>query len=756
MQALKPFFRNPSSHNPSEPLEVQIIDWTLADEPIAERSVWQCVARGFGVTPTGESVCVLASGFQPFLYVQVPPGLSLSAFRTVLSNIGGNSIDVHSSCFENHIDIYGFRGAVPSKFGKVVCNKLKGLNESRQYFIDTHPDWQLFEADVDRATQFVHQLGFVSWIRIKPGDCTIIKANQYSTCQLTLRVATEDIVCFANDAVAPILMMSYDIETNSSTGDFPNAEIAEDEISMIASTYKRHGTSKDNFFAKTIFINGSCATLPDPFTSVVQCYDEQDMLLKWAISVQSCDPDIVVSYNGFGFDDNYVAKRAARYVIGEEVLACLSRLHQKPSQIVEAKFTSSARGSRVFNRLQMHGRFNFDLLVYIQAEFQLEFYKLDFVAEQFLGMHKNDVTPRQIFDAFQSHDPAKTATIAKYCIQDTMLPIRLIDAKEILVSLIEMSRATFVRIEDLHLRGQEFKVVSQILKFAHARNYILPSPGIRNAPPHKLSRLMNNVFAEPFDEDDEQKGAKRGPDGKPKSSKKKKNFQGATVLEPNVGAYFDPIAVYDFASLYPSIIRAHNMCFSTLVMEMDVMDRFPQHKYAQIDVPGENGAEGHTFWFCQDVPGVLPGLLAELAAKRKAVRAEMGKLDKVADKSKLMVLDKRQLAIKISSNSVYGFLGAYKLPCKPIGACVTATGREMILATKNYLETNFVGTEVIYGDTDSVFVKFCPSISMLPMPLYMARCGEISAEITKAIFKTPISLEFEKVYTTLLLFKKKK
>jgi DNA polymerase elongation subunit (family B) len=118
-------------------------------------------------------------------------------------------------------------------------------------------------------------------------------------------------------------------------------------------------------------------------------------------------------------------------------------------------------------------------------------------------------------------------------------------------------------------------------------------------------------------------------------------------------------------------------------------------KFEAIEVPDSNDPENpFQFRYYQNEPGILPGLLSELAGKRKAVRAEMAKTE---DKGKRLILDKRQLAIKVSMNSVYGFTAAQTLPCLPIGASVTSTGRRMILATKEYLEKHYPGTQVIYG-----------------------------------------------------------
>ena len=114
------------------------------------------------------------------------------------------------------------------------------------------------------------------------------------------------------------------------------------------------------------------------------------------------------------------------------------------------------------------------------------------------------------------------------------------------------------------------------------------------------------------------------------------------------------------------------------------------------------------------------------------------------------MLNGRQLALKISANSVYGITGATvgKLPCLPIASSVTAYGREMIEKTREEVQKHYTiangyehDAEVIYGDTDSVMVKFGPKDLATAMKL-----GEEAAELVSSKFISPIKLEFEKVY----------
>ncbi|KAK9110336.1 hypothetical protein Sjap_018396 [Stephania japonica] len=228
-------------------------------------------------------------------------------------------------------------------------------------------------------------------------------------------------------------------------------------------------------------------------------------------------------------------------------------------------------------------------------------------------------------------------------------------------------------------------------------------------------------------------------------------FEGATVLEAKTGFYEKPIATLDFASLYPSIMMAYNLCYCTLVKPEDV------HK---LNLPPEcvnKTPSGETFVKSDRQKGILPEILEELLAARKRAKAD---LKEAKDPLEKAVLDGRQLALKISANSVYGFTGATvaQLPCLEISSSVTSYGRQMIEHTKKLVGEKFTtlngyehNAEVIYGDTDSVMVQFG-----VPTVEEAMKLGREAAEYISGTFTKPIKLEFEKVYFPYLLISKKR
>jgi DNA polymerase delta subunit 1 len=231
------------------------------------------------------------------------------------------------------------------------------------------------------------------------------------------------------------------------------------------------------------------------------------------------------------------------------------------------------------------------------------------------------------------------------------------------------------------------------------------------------------------------------------------SFTGATVLEPSPGMYTDNIAVLDFASLYPTIMISRNLCYSTFVLDSkhngiegvnyETIAWDDKIEYKMKQTCGGIGKSGKSkgqvcgkqayfevdgAYFCRihdpckktresdekcqkrDVSysytivqphkdnkeivnkGVLPALLEELYAERKKVKREMSKAQAEGNKLLADILDSTQLAIKVSLNSTYGFLGRCQgnLILKELGSIVTSVGRMLIEQSKTYAEGEFV------------------------------------------------------------------
>merc|ERR1719433_1107416 len=359
--------------------------------------------------------------------------------------------------------------------------------------------------------------------------------------------------------------------------------------------------------------------------------------------------------------------------------------------------------------VNIDGRVQFDMLVVIQKEQKLSSYSLNAVSAEFLGEQKEDVHYSMIGDLFQTSAETRRR-LAIYCLKDAYLPMQLLEKLLCMYNYVEMARVTGTPINFLLNRGQMIKVTSQLLRKAREYGYVMPTT---------------------------------------KSQPSEDKYEGATVLEPLTGYYDKPIATLDFASLYPSIMMAHNLCYCTLMR--------PDQAVVMDEKLVTKTPSGCFFVKSQQRKGLLPMILEELLAARKRAKKAMAEAEDPLTQS---VLNGRQLALKISANSVYGFTGATTgmLPCLEISSSTTAFGRTMIDHTKNLVEKTYSiqngkahDSQVIYGDTDSVMVKFGVETVEEAM-----RFGQEAADMVSQTFIKPIKLEFEKVYCPYLLMNKKR
>ena len=170
------------------------------------------------------------------------------------------------------------------------------------------------------------------------------------------------------------------------------------------------------------------------------------------------------------------------------------------------------------------------------------------------------------------------------------------------------------------------------------------------------------------------------------ATSKKDKYKGGLVFEPEKGLYDKFVLVMDFNSLYPSIIQEYNICFTTVdrTALSEDEDRVPE-------VPEK-----------QEL-GILPKLIATLVGRRKQVKSLMK--DKSATPEQRSTWDIKQLALKLTANSMYGCLGYTKsrFYARPLAVLTTYKGREILRSTKELAESK--NLQVIYGDTDSVMIN---------------------------------------------------
>ena len=384
---------------------------------------------------------------------------------------------------------------------------------------------------------------------------------------------------------------------------------------------------------------------------------------------------------------------------------------------------------------------------------------------------KDDVTPQDIFK-LTNQGPTERAIVGKYCIKDTTLVHDLMRKVDTLTGYIEMAKLCCVPMSFLVMRGQGIKGTSYVAQKCREKNTLMPV----------IEKMM----------DDE-------------------GYEGATVLQPKCDIYLDnPVACVDYGSLYPSSIISENLSHDSKVWTKEydlernllkewgekdneenyIYDNLVNHEYVDITydtfkwirktpkaaaIKQRVGYKICRFIQFNEGKAILPSILEELLAARKATKNLM-KDEK--DPFMKNILDKRQLSIKVTANSLYGQCGAKTSSFydKDVAASTTATGRKLLLLAKQIIEDNYGDTiaettkygkvktkaEVLYGDTDSVFFTF--NLTELDgTKIVGKRALEITIElaqyvskIAKKLLKKPHDLEYEKTFMPFILLSKKR
>ena len=640
--------------------------------------------------------------------------------------------------------------------------------------------------------------------------------------------------------------------TRSMSQCFPPLE--GDKTTFIGSTFLRYGDKVP--YLNRCDVLDTCDHLPQVENSQIVCHStEKDLLLAWSKLITEEDPDIIIGYNIFGFDHQFLFVRSQELDCVDSFLRmsrnieekCYTKDYRSGKIKIEESSVILASGQHDLRYINMTGRLQIDLYNYFRRDYNLTSYKLDYAASHFIGdgikriehmdgntvihtknmvglevgawisleeiahssdayqngkkmqvididlanktftisgiekpnmekkvrwgLAKDDVSPQDIF-RMTNEGPSSRAVIAKYCIQDCNLVHHLLRKIDVITGYVEMAKLCSVPMSFLVLRGQGIKITSYVAKKCREKGTLIPV----------IEKTMSN-----------------------------EGYEGAIVLEPKAGLYTDnPVACVDYSSLYPSSMISENMSHDSKVWtkEYDLngnmiketgeknetggykYDNLPNYKYVDVEYDtykyirktAKSAAiktlvGRKTCRFAQFPIGkaVMPSILEELLAARKATRKMIPQHD---DEFMKNVLDKRQLSIKVTANSLYGQTGAktssfYEVD---VAASTTATGRKLLKYAQRLIEEVYGNTEVdvegygrvrtkaeyIYGDTDSVFFTFnleeldgtrITGQKALEMTIILAQqAGELATQS----LKKPHDLEYEKTFLPFCLLSKKR
>ena len=366
---------------------------------------------------------------------------------------------------------------------------------------------------------------------------------------------------------------------------------------------------------------------------------ESDLIEKFKETIDNYKPDILTGYFSDGFDLPYIKTRADKYKIKLDIGLDFSELRVK-----NGRETTVA----------INGITHLDIFKFIKkimgGTLETYSYDLNAVAGELLDEKKHDVSLAELTDTWDNSNE-NLEKFCEYNLHDSLLTYNL--AVKMLPTIIEMVKIVGIPIYDVNRMGFSQLVEWYTMKQAPQFNEIAPN----KANNDEVQRRRLNTY------------------------------QGAFVYEPKPGLYKD-IVVFDFRSLYPTILSSHNIGPDTIDCACC--------EHTSKAAPDEN--ERH--WFCAKRKGFIPVLIGDLITRRMRIK----EIIKEEHDEKFTFLDARQNSLKLLANSFYGYLGFfgarwYSIEC---ARSITAWGRFYIHKVIDKAQKE--GFFVLYSDTDSVFL----------------------------------------------------
>ncbi len=667
----------------------------------------------FGADSKGDPVFVEVNKFHPWMYLELPSTMDFNSFKA----------DSKSQFWFRNVKKFErvkrkrFVGFSDNKLFTYVYVSFSGTVPmfcARKKLKEMYPALRIHEDKVDPILKFLHST------RVRPSSYFSIKGYQevITSCKKThckheYTVDADGITPVLEDrSPPPMVICAYDIESSG-------LDPKNDYVFQVSMCFSKLGENTTEGEHATIACKKGvviCVGETESIDGTPICKVENEVCLlnKFRETLIKSNAMILMGYNNAQFDSSFLYKRAVD-IYNIKDFCKIGFMKEESCELKTKMLSSSALGANELSQMVIPGRVEFDGLMILRRTQKLSSYKLNSVCEHFFGGTKDDVSYMDILDAAKTKDPKKLGNIARYCFQDSWLVVVLFNKIKEIYNGMEMAKLCCVPLSFIENRGQQIKCFSLI-----------------------LDRVYGEYVCNQID-------ALAG-DGK--------GYAGATVIDAQTGFHGDdPVVCLDFASLYPSIMRWKNLCYTTYVVGEEYMG-IEGVDYEEFETsPGNIEIFAHR----KGEKAILSDLEETLGAERKATKRLM-KGEK--DPFKYSLLNSKQLAQKVTANSLYGFCGTVRgmLPLVAIAAAVTCTGRDMINKTSSYVKS--LGATVVYGDTDSVMCKFpiddaTRALGHKALLENAYKKGVIAADGATKLFGHPVELEYENIYYPYLSLGKK-
>lgn len=680
--------------------------------------------RVYGLLEDNQNVCVRIDNFTPYVYIELPTYITWNESKAQLvcnkidELLGHNKPLKKTFCMKRKLYYANLNNKKKPKLFPYLCcvfSNKKDIKILSYKLNKTLPivglgnlKFKMHEQDANVVLQLCCTLDISTTGWIQAFGKKIEDENEKITlCDSEYIIKYKNMKSCEVNTIPKPKLMGFDIEVNSTNPSaMPKSHIPGDKVFQISSIFSTEGQT-ENEYKKYLLSLGK----PDQKTvgedTILLCFEtEAELLTGFTNLIRTENPNIIVGYNILGFDIPYMIERSKlEYCYPDFNKQGFHKYNHANEKTI--KWSSSAYKNQEFQYLDAEGRLFVDLLPLIRRDFKLDNYKLKTVSEFFLKDTKDDLSPQGIFKCYRIGMKGGTkgskalGICGKYCSKDSILVLKLMEKLQIFTGLTEMAAVCNVQPFSLYTQGQQIKVYSQVYKYCYINNIV----------------VEKDVYV----------------------CGENERYTGAYVIEPIPGCY-DNVVSFDFSSLYPSVIIAYNIDYSTLVLDENIPDKdchimdFEEHigcvhdpkvirkneltsfidskkdilkklrekrdktkdktKKSEIikqidDIniqikpyqeertnlvkskPKFPMCEKRYYRFLKEPKGVIPTILDNLLNARKNTRDQIKENKnkiKLTDNKSLVkdllllnnVLDKRQLAYKISANSMYGSFGVKK------------------------------------------------------------------------------------------------
>ncbi|KAJ5769130.1 C4-type zinc-finger of DNA polymerase delta [Penicillium odoratum] len=451
---------------------------------------------------------------------------------------------------------------------------------------------------------------------------------------------------------------------------------------------------------------------------------ELDLINRLIDIVREYDPDIITGYEVHNGSWGYVIERARKkydFDLCDEISRVKAQSHGKFGK------EEDRWGHGQTSSIKVTGRHIINLWRAMSSELNLLQYTMENVVFHLLHRRIPHYSHKDLTNWYRSGKPRDILKVIEYFTSRVQMDLEILEASELIPRTSEQARLLGIEFSSVYYRGSQFKVESLMFRIAKPENYLLVSPSRRQVGQQNALECL------------------------------------PLVMEPQSDFYTSPLLVLDFQSLYPSVMIAYNYCYSTFLGraaswrgrdKMGFLDYERQPRLLELLKDKINISPNGMMYAKQEVrQSLLAKMLTEILETRVMVKSGM-KADK-DDKTLQRLLNNRQLALKLIANVTYGYTSASfsgRMPCSEIADSIVQTGRETLEKAIAFIHSvERWGAEVVYGDTDSLFVYLKGRTRDQAFDI-----GEEIAQAVTDMNPRPIKLKFEKVYHPCLLLAKKR